>query len=680
MRPPKAVKIPEIRQIHGEAVSDDYAWLEDKDDKRVTDYINKENSYTKNFFKKLKQLKLKLYTELKSRVIEDESSVPAPDGDYSYFTAYDPGKELYAHKRIDHSTKLVETILDLNELTTDSSNLDLGFCSWSPDHKWLAFSLDFEGSEQYQLKIKNLATGDIVEESPVVVQGSAAWSADSFGIFYIRPDELMRPFQVWYHRLGQKFEEDQLIYQLEDFKYFMDIEETRSGKFVFINLSSNSTSTVLSLNRYLPLNKPELLLEPYEGQEYFFYHGGNGYYILNNKDAPDFQIHFSLEEEVLDKSRWKIFCRERPGILLEEVACFKDFIAIFCCKESKQYIEIYDLKNGTNHFVELPGEIYELELEENYDFEVRKIRFRYSSIIVPDRIYEYEIDEKRLCLLKEYPPNNNFVSDDYFAKRVFGMSRDLEKIPISIFHKKDLKEAELIKAPVYIMAYGAYGLSFEVDFLPSYLSLLDRGIVLAVAHVRGGSEMGRRWYESGKVFNKKNTFTDFIDAIDALIRSGIGQKGRFFAVGESAGGLLIGACANSNPEYFCGMLADVPFVDCLNTMLDPDLPLTIKEYDEWGDPSEEVYYKLIKSYAPYENIKRQAYPPIYVNAGMNDTRVTYWEPLKWVAKLRDFKADDNPLLLNMRGDEGHFGASGRYAALQDTAQDFAFVLWSFGIN
>jgi len=673
MQPPIAKKIPKESTIHGHKRVDDYFWIREKSNPEVIDYLKAENEYTDKIMKHTEGLQKELYKEMKGRIKETDMSVPAKMGNYYYYTRTEEGKQyaIYCRKKGSLDSE-EEIILDENKLAEGHAYFQLGIFRASPDQKLLAYSVDTDGSEDYTIYIKNLETGELLSEQISNTYYSFEWANDNKTFFYSVLDETKRPYKAYRHKLGTDPKEDVMVFHEPDGKFTLGMYKTRTKKYIMIDLESKITTEI----HYMDADKPESefkVVEPRKtGLEYSLHHHPDAFYIVTNENALNFKL---MKTPISDPSKknWEEVIPHSDTIMLEGIDLFKDYMVVYQREDGLEKMLITDFKKDTEHFITFPEETYSLRGGSNPEFDTHIIRYSYSSLVTPDSVFDYDMEAQTQELKKEREVLGGYKKEEYETKRIFAEALDKKKIPISLVYKKDLFKKGT-PAPLFLHGYGSYGFSYDPNFSSSTLSFLDRGFVYAIAHIRGGGEMGRCWYEEGKCLDKKNTFTDFIACAEHLIKEKYTNPDLLVIEGGSAGGLLMGAVTNMRPDLFKAVVANVPFVDVTNTMLDPTIPLTVNEYEEWGNPNEKKNYEYILSYSPYDNVEKKEYPNILVLGGLNDPRVPYWEPAKWVAKLRDMKTDNNVLLLKTNMGAGHGGSSGRYDFLKEIAFRYAFVL------
>jgi oligopeptidase B len=675
-KPPEAAIARMSDTLFSDIRSDDYRWLRQREDPEVIRYLNSENQYAETVMAPTRALQETLYQEMRGRIKETDLTVPEKMGSYFYYYRTEQGRQysLFCRKK-DRRAAGEEIVFDENAAAHGHQYFDIGSYRISPDHKMLAYTLDTTGSEYYSLHIKHIAKGRVLADSIARVDNSLEWGNDAKTLFYLTLDESHRPYRLYRHVLGTSQSGDDLLYQEDDPKYSLELFKTRSRKYIVLHISSKSTAE----ERYIEADKPrsglKILSPRRPGIEYYLEHQGGYFYVLTNQNAVNFKL---LRSSTQDGGVWQEVIAPSDSVLLEGVDAFKDFMAVYERRNGLKNIRIIDSKNGTEHYVEFPEPDYSFWPSRNWEYDSYKLRFSYTSFVTPRTVYDYDVKKRAKETLKRQEVLGGYNQDDYRCERIFARAGDGVLIPVSLVYKKGL--ATDGKSPLVLEGYGAYGASSNSYFSSARLSLLDRGFIYAIAHVRGGGEMGRRWYDQGKLLNKKNSFTDFIACAEYLISQKYSSPDKLVITGGSAGGLLMGAVANMRPDLFKGVVANVPFVDVINTMLDPSIPLTTAEYEEWGNPGDPAYYFYMKSYSPYDNVKRQNYPNMLITAGLNDPRVGFWEPAKWTAKLRALKTDNNLLLLKTNMAAGHGGLTGRFDYLKEEAFEYAFILGLFGIR
>jgi oligopeptidase B len=664
-------KSHEISQ-NGQSRNDPFFWLRGKSDPQVLQYLRAENRYTRSVLKPVENLEEKLYREMRARIQEQDVSVPERVDDYYYYSRTEEGKQYPVHCRKKGSLAAPEEVLlDENELARGQHYFRVGVFDVSPNHKLLAYSTDTNGSETYTLRIKDLETGKLLPDTIENSSESFAWGNDNKTFFYDQLDPARRPFKALRHVLGTPVAEDPIVYEEKDQRFFLGISKSRSRQFVFISVESELTSEVRFLNADQPGGEFNLIRPREENILYSVDHSGDRFFIVTNDNAKNFKI-VAAPVTNPGKENWKDFLPYDPQIKIDRLEAFQDRLAILERRNGLPTIRILDLRSGESHDIDFDEPTYEVDLEGNPEFKTQVVRLSFSSLITPDSVIDYDMAARTKEVKKVRPVLGGYNKNGYIEERVFAKADDGAEIPISLFYKKGFQKDG--HAPLYLTGYGAYGISNDAEFASTRLSLVDRGFVYAIAHIRGGGELGRSWYEDGKLLNKKNSFTDFIRCTEFLIEHRYCSAAKVAISGGSAGGLLMGAVMNMRPDLFTTVVALVPFVDVLNTMSDPTLPLTVTEYEEWGNPNEPKYFDYIASYSPYDNIQQKQYPNLLVTAGLNDPRVSYWEPAKWVAKQRTLKDQHRILLLKTNLSAGHGGDSGRFDRLKEVALEYVFIL------
>ncbi len=672
MEAPKAKKIKKEFHEFGNTRIDNYYWLNQRDNPEVLDYLKAENKYTAKVMKKTEKLQEKLYKEIVGRIKQKDMSVPYDLHGYQYYTRYEEKKEypVYCRKKLKKDAP-EEVMLDGNKMAEGHHFFDIGSWEVSLNNQLLAYSIDTVSRRKYTIRFKNLVTGEDYTDKIPNTTGDITWANDNKTVFYAMKDETLRAYRIMRHHLGESPEKDVVVYEESDPTFDVFAYKTKSDKYLVIGSSSTLTTEYRILKADNPDGKFKVFQKRQREHEYDISHQGNRWLIRTNKDAKNFKLMETPEDKTSMKN-WKELVPNRDDVLLEYIDVFRDFYVITGRKNGLRRFRVYDLKNNKDYYVNFDEKDYYASTSENPEYKSQKLRYGFTSLKTPMTTYDFDMISKETTLLKRQEVLGGYNPDEYTTDRLYAVARDGVKIPVSIVYKKGFSKNG--SQPLLLYGYGSYGYSSESYFSSLRLSLLDRGFAVAITHVRGGEEMGRQWYEDGKLLKKKNTFFDFIDCAKYLIDNKYTSPDKLFAYGGSAGGLLIGAVINYEPELFKGVVADVPFVDVVTTMLDESIPLTTGEYDEWGNPNEEKYYNYILSYSPYDNVKAQDYPNILVLTGLHDSQVQYWEPAKWVAKLRDMKTDDNLVLLHTNMDFGHGGASGRFEQYKETALMYAFML------
>jgi oligopeptidase B len=676
MKPPVAKKIQKELTIHGHTRIDNYYWLNERENPEVIAYLNEENQYTDTMLGDVKILQENLFEEITGRIKQNDQSVPYRDNGYIYYVRYEEGKEypIYCRKK-DNLSSVEEIMLNVNELAEGYKYFSVVGLSVSPDNKILSFGVDTLSRRIYDILFKNLETGQMYNLKIPNTTGSSAWANDNKNIFYSLKDKTLRSYKIMRHTLGSEVSSDKEIFYESDETFGTYIYNSKSKKYLIIG----SFSTLSSEYRILEADKPYddfKIFHPREKElEYSIDHFEDNFYIVTNYNAKNFRL-MKTPVDKTPKENWTEIIPHRMDVLLEDMEIFKDYLVIKERKNGLTQIRIITWKNGEEHYLNFGEETYVAYLSVNREYDTKFLRYGYSSLTTPHSTYDYNMETKEKILLKQDEVIGDFDPANYKAERLYAQGEDGVSIPISLVYRKGLQRDG--NNPLLLYGYGSYGISQDPYFSSVRLSLLDRGFVFALAHIRGGQELGRLWYEDGKLLKKKNTFIDFISCAEHLIKEKLTNKEKLFAMGGSAGGLLIGAVVNMRPDLFRGVVAAVPFVDVITTMLDESIPLTTSEYDEWGNPNVKEYYDYILTYSPYDNIEEKDYPAILAMTGLHDSQVQYWEPAKWIAKLRSMKTDNNLLLLHTNMDAGHSGASGRFQKYKETALEYAFLLYLNG--
>lgn len=677
--PPVAEKKPEEIAVHGDTRVDDYYWLRERANPDVIAYLEAENAYTEAMMAHTEQLQENLYQEMVGRIQETDETAPVPVGDYYYYSRTEEGKQYSIYCRKKGSLDGAEEILlDLNELAQGHDYLNLGVYKVSPDHRLLAYSLDTSGSEDYVLYVKDLATGELLPDQIPNTYYSGEWGNDNETLFYTTKDEAKRSHQVWRHRLGTAVGQDELLYHEQDELFRVFLYKTKDRRYIVTTSASMETTEQHVLQAEAPAGSFALVQQRQKGLRYYVEHRSGTFYILTNDDAPNFRL-MTAPAASPQRERWQERIPHREKVKIDDVDLFARHLVVYERENGLRTMRIANLETDAVHYLAFPEPVYTYAQNGNPEFDTNVVRYTYSSLSTPESVYDYHMDARAQTLVKRKPVLGGYDADDYQTERIFATAEDGTEVPISLVYRSDALSDDR-PAPCLLYGYGSYGHSIDPTFNANRVSLLDRGFVFAIAHIRGGQEMGRAWYDQGKFLNKQNTFTDFVACARRLIAGGYTDSDRLAIIGGSAGGLLIGATLNMAPDLFRAAVAVVPFVDVVTTMLDESIPLTVGEFEEWGNPKEEVYYRYMLSYSPYDNVAAHAYPHLLVTAGLNDPRVQYWEPAKWTAKLRDLKTDDNVLLLKTEMGAGHSGPSGRYDYLREVALHYAFVLDALGLR
>jgi oligopeptidase B len=676
LQPPVTEKKPKITEINGDRLVDNYFWLREKSNPAVVSHLEAENAYTDAVLKPTEPLQAKLYDEILSHIKQTDQNVPYRWGDYFYYSRTKEGLQYpifcRKHETLDAAEQI---ILDVNELAKGQKFMSIGSFTPSDDGNLLAYSTDNTGYRQYTLQVKNLRTGELFTEKIERVD-DMAWATDNKTIFYVTEDAVTkRNDKMFRHVLGT--DRYELIYEEKD--ELFDIGVGRSRDRAIIQLEAASKTSTES--RYIPANNPDaewkVIIPRQADHEYDVAHRGNFFYIRTNKGAKNFRVVTAPVSDPSEKN-WKEFVAHRPAVKIEGVDMFADHAVLAEWENGLQQIEIIDFKTNKRHRVEFPEPVYSAGLSANREFKTTVLRYSYQSLVTPGSVFDYDMNTRKATLMKQTEVPGGFDKANYKSERVFATASDGTKIPMSVVYRRNVKLDG--SAPMLLYGYGSYGISIPPSFSAARLALLDRGVVYVIAHIRGGGELGEPWRDAGRMMNKMNTFTDFIACAEHLVSNKYTSKDRLVIQGGSAGGMLMGAVVNMRPDLFKAVVAQVPFVDVLNTMLDASLPLTTSEYIEWGNPNEKAAFDYMKKYSPYDNVHKANYPAMLVKVSLNDSQVPYWEGSKLVAKIRDYKTDHNPLLLKVNLGAGHGGASGRYDAYHETAFDYAFMLWQMGIT
>jgi oligopeptidase B len=665
--------------MHGDTRVDPYYWMNQRDTDEVLQYLNAENNYTQAVMKGTENLQETLFQEIKGRIKEQDESVPYFENGYYYYSRYDEGKEypIYCRKKSTLEAE-EEIMLDVNDMAEGYAYFAVQGVRVSPNNQLLAFGVDTVSRRQYSIYFKDLSTGELLDSKIPNTTGSVAWANDNKTVFYTIIDESLRPYRVFKHSIThQGIENDVLVYEETDETYRAFVFNSKSKEYIFFGSGSTLSTEYSYLKASDPNGKLKVIQPREKGLEYSVTHYGDKFYITTNLDAKNFRL---METPVgkTEKRFWKEVIPHREDVLVSGIEVFRNYLVIDERKDGLKQLRIIDQKSKKQHYLNFGEEVYSAWISVNPEYDTPMLRYAYTSMTTPFSTYDYNMETGEKVLLKQTEVLGDFSPENYQTKRYWVQARDGKKIPLSVVYRKGIEQNG--NNPALIYGYGSYGASMDPYFSSARLSLLDRGFVYAIAHIRGGEELGREWYEDGKLLRKMNTFTDFIDCSQFLIDSKYTNPDKLFAMGGSAGGLLMGVIANLQPSLYKGIIAQVPFVDVVTTMLDTSIPLTTGEFDEWGNPTDPMYYEYMKSYSPYDQVKAQAYPNMLVTTGYHDSQVQYFEPAKWVAKLRDVKTDNNLLIFRIDMEAGHGGASGRFKSLRDVAFDYAFMLKLLGID
>nr|WP_310556770.1 S9 family peptidase [Flavobacterium sp.] len=679
--PPVATIKPHTLEKHKDIRTDNYYWLNDRENPEVIDYLNKENTYYNEMTSETKDFQKSLFEEMKSRIKEDDQSVPYLYNGYYYITRFEKGQDYPIYSRKKGTLEAKEEIMfNCNEMAKGHSYFQLTGLSVSPDNKYVTFAVDLVSRRIYTIQIKNLETGEILSDKIENTSGGSTWANDNKTIFYTHQDaKTLRSDKIYKHKLGSDASKDVLVYHEKDDTFNTSVYKEKSKKYLVIGSGSTLTTEYQILNADTPDEDFKIFQPRVRGLEYSISHFGDSFYVMTNIDkATNFKLMKTSETATL-KENWKDVIAHREAVLLEDIEIFKDFLVIEERENGLTKLRIMPWSGTDEYYLPFESETYSAFTSTNVDFDTDVLRYGYQSLTTPSSVIDFNMKTKTKEVKKEQQVlGGKFDKKNYQEKRIWATAQDGTKVPISLVYKIGVKlDGE---NPLLQYAYGSYGYSMDCTFSSTRLSLLDRGFIFAIAHIRGGEDLGRPWYENGKLLKKKNTFTDFVDCSKFLIAEKYTSAKHLYAEGGSAGGLLMGAIINMAPELYHGVIAQVPFVDVITTMLDDSIPLTTGEYDEWGNPNEKESYDYMKSYSPYDNVVAQKYPNMLVTTGLHDSQVQYWEPAKWVAKLRTLKKDTNLLYLHTNMDAGHGGASGRFEALKEVAKEFSFLLDLEGIK
>lgn len=675
---PVAPKFPQKFINHKDIRIDDYFWLRDRNHPETMKYLHAENKYFDAQMKPLQTVKNKLFKEMKARIKLNDSSVPAEREKFKYFSRYKKGLQYLQYVRKSLRGGREEIYLDGNVLAKGKKFFHLSNVSVSEDETRLAYGVDFDGSERYTLHLKDLTKGRVLKDQLKNATGSCVWSKSSDVLYYVVMDAQLRPYRVYRHKVGQDQKQDQLVYEEQDSQFFVHLYQSQSRDYIYIYTGGKVTSEVWYLAARDDQGKFKCFEKRQEAVEYHVYDRQDEFWIHTNYRAQNFQI-MKASSACLGKRNWHTVIKNSTDVLRTGLTVFADHLIISEREAGLPQIRVYEHETKKSHVVAFKDAAYDVRLSANLKYKTETLRLEYSSPITPDSVLDYHLGSRKFTTLKVKEVKGHKPSN-YICQRVWVRSHDGVKVPLTLVYKKGHQRNG--KKPGYLFGYGSYGMSIP-DAFPAHRDvyrLIDRGFVYALAHPRGGSELGRAWYENGKFLKKKNTFLDFIACGDYLIKNKWVASDKLAACGGSAGGMLMGACMNMRPDLFSVVAAHVPFVDVINTMFDKDLPLTQIEYKEWGNPADKKYYHYIKSYSPYDNVEKKAYPHLFITCGLNDPRVTYWEPAKWAAKLRDLKTDNHTLVFKTNMGAGHFGASGRFDHLWEMAEEYAFILNKFSVQ
>ncbi|TDS50822.1 S9 family peptidase [Myroides indicus] len=681
IKAPIAKIIPTQLKKHNNTRTDNYFWMNERENPEVIEYLNAENDYYKEMTAHTQDFQKLLFEEMKSRIKEDDSSVPYFYNEYWYLTRFETGKDYPIYTRKKESLDAIEEIIfDCNEMAEGHTYFHLKGINVSEDNNWVAFGVDTVSRREYTIQIKNLKTGETLSDKIEKTTGNSTWASDNKTLYYSRKDEVtLRADKIFKHQIATDIEADELVYFEKDDTFNTFIYKEKSRKYLVIGSESTLTSEYRILEADNPNGTFRIFQQRIRGVEYSISHYNAHFYIMTNlDDAYNFKL-MQCPENQTDVEHWKELIAHKNDVLLEGIDIFKDYLVVSERSNGLSKLKIQSWNQPEQmYYLPFESETYNAYISVNIDFDTEILRYVYQSLNTPSSVIDFNMRTKEKTVKKEQEVLGDFDKDNYTEERILATAKDGVKVPISLIYKKGLQKNG--KNPLLLYAYGSYGITMEPYFSTTRLSLLDRGFVYAIAHVRGGEDMGREWYENGKLFKKKNTFTDFIACSEYVIEQKYTSTEHLYAEGGSAGGMLMGVIANEAPDLYNGVIAQVPFVDVVTTMLDDSIPLTTGEYDEWGNPNEKEFYDYMLSYSPYDNVKAQDYPNMYVSTGFHDSQVQYWEPAKWIAKLRTLKTNNKQLFLNINMDTGHGGASGRFEALKEVAEEYTFLFDLEGIK
>ena len=674
---PSPEKIPVTFEAHGVKRVDNYYWMRDdsRKDPKVIEHLNSENDYLENWFLSGTDRRDELFEEITARIPKKEDSVPIRLNNYEYFRRYEPDNEHAIYIRRKNKNSEENIIMDVNELAKDKEFYQLANWSISPDENIMAYAEDLNGRRQYSIKFKYLDTNLTASYSIKNTSGDMAWSLDGKYLFYVlRDEETLLPYKLYRHEIGTNQDQDIEVYEEKDDTFYLSVGNTRSMDYIEVNISSTTSSEVRLIDSKFPETQPEIFLTREKDHLYSVDHdpSSSRFLVESNWQAINFRLLETSLENSKDKDQWKELIPHREDVLLQSVVPFPNHLVIMERENGLRNIKILEKESNSLKSINFNDPTYTAYLAANPEYDTDRFYFGYSSMRTPDSLFSVKLDSGRKRLLKQAEVKGVFSSSDYKVDRKFITARDGTSVPVSLVYKRSKFNKN--KNPLFVYGYGSYGNSIDAGFSSSRLSLLDRGFIFAIAHIRGGQELGRSWYEDGKIFNKLNTFYDFIDVTKGLLKKGYGDSNRVYAGGGSAGGLLMGAIVNMEPKLYNGIISNVPFVDVITTMSDPSIPLTTGEYSEWGNPANKDEFEYILQYSPYDNIDSHEYPSILVTAGLWDSQVQYYEPAKYVAKLRDYNKSKNPILMKVNMTAGHSGVSGRFESLKEVAMEYAFLL------
>jgi oligopeptidase B len=669
MKPPVAKQVPYTHKAHGDHRADPYFWLQNKNNPEVIDYLKAENAYAQEKLKPVATLKEVIYQETISRIQETDQDVPWPYAEYEYYYRTEAGEQHDIFCRRLKGSEEEVILFNENEFAKDSEYFAVGTYSLSLNQQWLAITVDTSGDEEYELWLKDLGSGKLKKGLLNNIAASIVFSSNNHDLWYCRFDQAKRPYQVWCYDITGK-QQDVMLFQEDDERFWLGVARSESDRYLFVSASSKLTSETHYIAAGEPRGQLKCFLKREFAHEYDIEDHEDYFYILSNKDAKNFKL-MRCELEQTEPTHWQEVIPHDINICIEGFAVFKDYFVLSQRIDGLPQLCVFEPKNRKQHLIEFPDVTYSCGLEQNWEYDSEILRFAYNSMNTPPSIFAYNMKTHERTLLKQVPVLGEYDPQDYRSEYIMASAEDGTSVPISLVYKKSILNKPM---PLVLVGYGSYGIDMDPWFSYSRISLLDRGMIYAIAHIRGGGEFGEPWYDDGKLMHKKNTFSDFIACAKHLIAENYTDSEQLFISGGSAGGLLMGAVVNAEPTLFRGVIAHVPFVDTLNTMLDETLPLTVTEYEEWGNPNELPAYNYIKSYSPYDNVQSLPYPSMFITCGLEDPRVSYWEAAKWTAKLRQHSIDDSPILLKINMAAGHQGQSGRYNAIEEVAEEYSFIL------
>ena len=675
---PVAKKVNKEIITHGDVRVDPYYWMNDREDKEVIDYLNAENEHTSTVLKHTEKFQDSLFHEMKNRIKETDQSVPYKSNGYFYYSRFEKGMEYAVNCRKKDSLDTEElVIVDQNERAKGHDYYALGGLAISDNNKIVALGEDIVSRRIYTVQFKSLETGEMLTDRLENTTGGITWAADNKTVFYTQKDESLRSYKIFRHELGTSQEDDVLVFHEEDVTFNTYVYRSKSKKYILVGSSSTLSSEVRYVESNNPTGEFTIFQKREDNHEYGVAHYGDSWFVSTNWEAKNFRL-MKTPEGSTSKENWTDVIAHREDVLLEDLEIFNDYLVLGERQNGLTKLRIIPWDGSAEHYIKFNDPAYMVYSSVNIDYDTKVLRYGYTSMTTPSSVYDYNMETRDQVLLKQQEVIGGYDVSKYESRRFMVPARDGKKVPVSLVYRKDMKKPE--GNPMLLYAYGSYGYSIDPSFSSTRLTLLDRGFVFAIAHIRGSQTLGREWYDDGKMMNKKNTFFDFIDSADFLISEKYTSSNQLYAMGGSAGGLLLGAIINYRPELWNGVVAAVPFVDVVTTMLDETIPLTTGEFDEWGNPKEEDAYHYIKSYSPYDNVAEKEYPNLLVTTGLHDSQVQYWEPAKWVAKLRDMKKGNNMLLMKTNMEAGHGGASGRFEGLKETALEYAFIFNLEGID